>query len=169
MPPTRLALALLCVSVLTGVGGAVLVVRALAIPAPAEPNLRRLSGTVVEIVTTECGTGNRRGTCYRPVLAFEDGGKPMQVVSRTAYRQKPFEKGAGVPVVIDADGTAWMAPEWETLQADRQRAYNAARSFPFIVGLIVLGCAGFGVLLGIGLLFFRDRRGGPVQGPPSTT
>jgi hypothetical protein len=159
---TKVAIAVMALSLSTGAGGALLVKRANAIAAPREPERRALTGTVVEIVVEGCGTPNRRTTCYRPVVSYTDGdvngGQPQQLVSRTRYRpSSPHQKGENVTVYVDSGGTGWLAREWDARQAERQQKYEQARDFPLTMGWLLIGCGAFGLLLAAGLAFWVDR------------
>lgn len=162
---TKVGLAVMCLSLSTGAGGALLVKRAHAIAAPHEPARRALIGTVTEVLAQPCGTRNRPSTCYRPVVSYTDtirGAQPQQIVSRTGYRpSSPHRKGEHVTVYVEAsgDGTAWLASEWDARQVKRRSEYADARSFPLAMGRLMIGCAAFGLLLGAGLIFWVDRSG----------
>jgi hypothetical protein len=159
-------IAVMCLSLSTGAGGALLVKRAHAIPAPHQPTPRALTGTVTDIVVEPCGNSRPKPNCYRPVITYTDatdGSQPQQIVSRTGYRpSSPHRKGERVTVYIEtggAHGTAWLASEWDARQAKRQREYADARGFPLAMGWLLVGCAAFGLLLGAGLIFWVDRSG----------
>jgi hypothetical protein len=162
---TKVGIAVMALSLSTGGGGAFLVKWAHAMAAPREPEPRALLGTVVEIVAESCGTTNRRTTCYRPVVSYMDGaasgtssGQPQQLVSRTRYRpSSPHQKGERVAVYIDSTGTGWLASEWAARQAERQREHEKARDFPLVMGWMLILCAAFGLLLGLGLIFWVDH------------
>lgn len=159
---TKVGLAVMCLSLSTGAGGAWLVKFAHAIPAPHEPTPRALTGTVTEIVVQSCGYSNRPATCYRPVVDYTDttSGQSHQIVSRTGYRtSSPHRKGEGVTVYLEKAGTAWLALEWDARQAKLQREYEDKRHFPLVMGWLLAGCAAFGLLLGAGLIFWVDRSG----------
>lgn len=152
---------MLCTSLLTGGGGWLLVRHAQAMRPPAEPTGRTIAGTVTEVVTETCGSGNRRRTCYRPVVSYVDGGETRQIVSRTAYRPSPHEKGDPAPVLVLTTGEAWMAAEWEARRDRRLDDFQRKRGFPLTMGWLLVGCAAFGVLLAAGLVFFVDRSSEP--------
>jgi hypothetical protein len=157
---TVMGLVALCLSIAIGGGGMGLVRHARAMPAPEQPAMRTLAGTVVSVVVAPCGNVNRRRTCYRPAVDYSDEGKRLQVVSRTAYSpSSPHKTGEKVTVLVEPNGTAWIASEWAERQAVRQRDYEGRRDFPLWMGWILVGCAGFSLLLGAGLIFFVDRSG----------
>jgi hypothetical protein len=168
---TKVGLAVMCLSLSTGAGGGLLVKHAHAIAAPPEPARRALIGTVTDIVVEQCGNSRPKPNCYRPVVTYTDpanGRQPQTLVSRTGYRPKsPHNRGERVTVYIESGGsgsgssggTAWLASEWDERQAERQRRYADKREFPLVMGWMLVGCAGFGVLLGAGLIFWVDRSG----------
>jgi hypothetical protein len=167
---TRVGLAVMCLSLTTGAGGAGLVKIAHAIPSPHEPAPRALTGTVSGILAEGCGYTNRRTTCYRPVVDYTDSltGQPRQIVSRTGYRTKsPLRRGERVTVYIEKAGAAWLAMEWDERQARRQDEYETKRDFPLMMGWILIGCCAFGLLLGAGLIFWVDRSDSVTPGTRS--
>jgi hypothetical protein len=157
-PTTTAGLIAAITSLAFGLGGAGLVRHARAIPAPGTPVHRVLPGTVTELLATPCSqTRRHRGTCFRPLVAYTDGGRAMQVVSETHYRPPPYQKDDRVDVFVEANGTAWHAREWQDRRDERQRQYEQARELPLTMGWILVGCGAFGLLLGAGLIFFVDR------------
>ena len=42
-------------------------------------------------------------------------------------------------VLVEPDGTAWTAPEWDTRLKERLRDYNSKRNFPLLMGVMLLG------------------------------
>jgi hypothetical protein len=159
---TKVGLAVMCLSLSTGAGGAGLVKYARAIPAPDAAVPRALTGIVTGVVVEACGYINRRTTCYRPVVDYTDtsSGQSHQIVSRTSYRtSSPHRKGERVTVYVEKAGAAWLAREWDDRQATRQRDYENKRDFPLIMGWLLIGCCAFGLLLGAGLIFWVDRSG----------
>jgi hypothetical protein len=157
-PTTTAGLIAAITSLAIGLGGAGFVRHARAIPLPATPPHHVLRGTVTELLVSPCGPRNRpRGPCFRPVVDYTDEGRARQTVSRTRYSDSPYRKGDRVDVFVERDGTAWNASEWEERAAARQRDYDKAHDFPNTMGWLLIGCAGFGLLLGAGLIFFVDR------------
>lgn len=120
---------------------------------------RTLPGSVVEVLATPCRSRRNPGTCFRTVAGYTDGGTPLQVASRSRYRPARHQKGEALSVVVEADGTAWIDVEWREHQAGRLREHEDARSFPLMMGWLLVGSGGFGVLLGLGLVFWVDRSG----------
>jgi hypothetical protein len=162
---TKIGIAVMCLSLSTGAGGAGLVRYAHAMPAPHAPTPRALTGTVTGIVVEPCGNRRPPATCYRPVVDYTDTttGQSHQIVSRTGYRpSSPHRKGERVTVYVEKAGAAWLAREWDERQARRQREYEDKRSFPLTMGWMLLGCGAFGLLLGAGIAFWVDRSGSPA-------
>lgn len=60
-------------------------------------------------------------------------------------------------MIVEANGTAWIDAEWQDHQAERLRRFDDDRRFPLVMGWILVGCASFSVLLGLGLIFWVDR------------
>jgi hypothetical protein len=143
-------------SALTAAGGGWLVYRALTLPAPDRRRPVEVSGRVIEVATASCGAGRRRGTCYRPIVGYTRDGRTLQVALRSLYRPSPNREGDRVAVLVEEDGTAWVASEWDTRQADRERDYRSARLFPLSMGVMLLACGAFGMLLAVVLAFARD-------------
>ena len=112
--------------------------------------------------TAVCGPRSRRSTCYRPIVGYAHGGQPQRVASRSLYRPaSPHRKGDAVAVLVEADGTAWLAPEWDARQAEREREHSSARNFPLLMGVLLLGCGGFGLLLATGIAVSARREQAP--------
>jgi hypothetical protein len=93
----------------------------------------------------------------RPVVGYTYGGRALQVASRHVYRPSPHRKGDQVAVLVDTDGTAWIASEWDARQAERERDHASARNFPLVMGVLLLACAAFGILLGAGVALSARR------------
>lgn len=159
---TILGLLTIAMSLAIGAGGAGALRHAAAIPGPIEPARRTFAGEVTEVITQTCGYTNRSWTCYRPVVGYLDGGRPRQVVARSASHPSPSKKGDAASVFVFADGTAWIASEWQRRQDERWREHDSARRTPTVIGWILIGCAGFGTLIGLGLIFWIDRSGAPA-------
>ena len=158
-PTTRAAILTACMSVVPLGGGIAAVRMAWAIPEPAVAPSRTQPGRVVEILSRICGTGNRRHTCYRPVVEYTDAGAAKQVATRGAYTPSPYARGAAAAVRIFADGTAWVDSEWQEREAVRRRDQASRRRFPLWMGWLLIGCGGFGLLLAAGLAFRVDTSG----------
>lgn len=156
---TKIGVAMMCLSLSTGAGGAGLVKHAHAMPAPPSARPRALTGTVTDILIEPCGSANRRASCQRPVIDYTDAsGQPRQLVSRTGYSpSSPHGKGERVTVFIEPTGAAWLALEWDARQAKLQREYEGKRGFPLMMGWLLIGCSAFGLLLGAGIAFWVDR------------
>jgi hypothetical protein len=168
MSTTVAAVVVLCLSLSTGAGGYVLVHKARAMPAPDARTRVTHTGTVVGMVVEPCSR-RRRGPCFRPVVDYRegDGGQPKQIVSRTRYSSSPHKKGDRVGVIVALDGGVWIASEWEARQARLQDDYQDKRGFPLTMGWLLIGCAGFGILLAAGLAFWVDRSGDAPSGSSS--
>ena len=159
---TMFGLLAIALSLALGAGGAGLLRHAAAIPGPIEPAHRTIDGEVIEVITQACGYTNRRWMCFRPVVGYMDGGRARQVIARTATHPSPSKKGDAAGVFVFADGTAWIASEWQWRQDVRRREHASARRTPTVIGWVLIGCAGFGALLGLGLIFWVDRSGEPA-------
>jgi hypothetical protein len=169
-PTTRMAIAVLLASARVLAGGVALIRTARAMPAPDEPGSRTVTGRVSGFVVAPCGTGNRRRTCSRPVVEYEDGGTLRQLVSRSAHGTSPYERGGGARVRIVADGTAWLDDEWQADRARLRDHHAARRRLPLWAGWLLAGCGGLGLLLAAGLGYWVDESGpgpdpSPSQGP----
>ena len=71
--------------------------------------------------------GERHGQwplCYRPVVGYTERGMPKQVTSRSSDTPTPHREGDAVAVLVDADGQAWIASEWDTAQGVREREFG---------------------------------------------
>lgn len=160
---TKIGIAVMCLSLSTGAGGAGLVKHAHAMPAPSSAAPRALTGTVTAIVVEPCGTPNRRTNCQRPVVNYTDGsGEPRQIVSRTGYSpSSPHHKGERVTVYVETTGDAWLGLEWDARRARRQREYEDKRGFPLMLGWLLIGCGTLGLLLGAGIAFWVDNSSSP--------
>ena len=154
---TGLALLVLLLSLPMAVGGALVARNAYAMRPPEEPERRTLSGTVVDMIVAQCGPRNSRRECYRPVVDYIDDGQQKQAVSRGSHRPAPLAKGQRVQVFVEADGSEWLAFEWEVRQNNRQRDFQSTRSGRLTMGWLIAGCGAFGLLLALGLMFFVDR------------
>jgi hypothetical protein len=156
-PTTVFGLLMLGTAAASAAGGAGAWRHAAALPVSPEPPAREIPGQVVEIVTQTCGYASRKYTCYRPVVAYRDGG-PRQTVARTATSPAPaLRRGDAASVLVFADGSAWIASEWRIRRAEIRRDEARARRTPTILGWILVGCAAFTALLGLGLIFWVDR------------
>lgn len=155
-PTTRVAIVVLLASVPVLAGGVGLLRAAHAMPAPVEPVSRTRPGRIVEFVVVPCGTGNRRRTCYRPVVEYDDGGRAMRIASRSAYGSMHYERGDAARVRIVADGTAWLDEEWQARQAEARQRHADRRRQPLWTGWLLVGCGGVGLLLAAGLRFWVD-------------
>jgi hypothetical protein len=156
--PTGIGLVALAISVVMGAAGGLLIWKAVTMPAPDDRRPREVAGLVVKVISARCSERRNPGTCYRPVVSYTEHGVLRQVASRTLYGpSSPHERGERVPVLIENDGTVWIASEWERRLADRQRDFASARRFPLIMGLMLAGGAAFAMILAAGLLFFADR------------
>jgi hypothetical protein len=168
-PTTRAAIVVLLSSMPVLAAGGVLVRAAQGMAPPDEPSGRTVRGRVAEILVAPCGTGNRRRTCYRPVVAYDDGGETRRTASRTAYGAgHAYVRGAAATVRVLDDGTAWIDDEW---QARRRRArldYDNRRRLPLSGGWLLVGCGVLGVLLAAGLTFWVDTSGADPAAPDST-
>ena len=164
--PARIALAVSLTSTAIGAGGGLLVHGALTLTPPDRLRPLEVSSLVLEVETTVCGPRNRRATCYRPIVGYTHGGQPRQVASRSLYRSaSPHRKGDAVAILIEGDGTAWLAREWDARQAERGRDHASARNFPLIMGVLLLGCGGFGLLLAAGIALSTGREQDPLPNP----
>jgi hypothetical protein len=150
---TPAGLLVLLLSCTTAAGGAFLVKRAQARPAPIVPGHRVVPGSVIEVQATPCPR-RRPGTCFRTIAEYRDNGQPLQVASRGIYRPAAHARGDALSVMVEADGTAWIDEEWTRRLADRQADYARQRDFPLRIGWLLVGCAACGVLLGLGLIFW---------------
>ena len=158
--PTGIGLVVLTISVAFGAAGGLLIRKALTMPAPDARRPREVAGLVVEVISARCSQRRNPGTCYRPVVSYTDHGVLRRVASRTLYSpSSPHNRGERVPVLIENDGTTWIASEWERRLADQQRDHASARRFPLIMGLMLAGCAAFAMVLAAGVLFAVDRSG----------
>jgi hypothetical protein len=158
MGTTAAGVVLALLSLALGAGGYGLILDANGRPAPAEPAHRRVPGLVVDTGATRCGTETRpRGTCFQPVIGYAEAGGPRQLRTRSRYNPAPHAKGDAVTVVVDADG-AWLEREWKEVQAQRRREHAETRELPLFIGWVMTGCAAFGLLLALGLIFWVDRR-----------
>jgi hypothetical protein len=156
---TRVALLASLASTVMAAMGGVLVRVALTLPQPDRHRPAEVAGVVLEVATTACGPRNRRTTCYRPIVGYTHGGQPQQVASRSLYRStSPHRKGDAVAVLVEPDGSAWLAQEWDDRQAGRERDHASARNFPLLMGVLLLGCAGFGLLLAAGIVVSARRQ-----------
>jgi hypothetical protein len=153
---TLVGVVMLGLSLAIAAGGAGAWRHAASFPAPIDPPAREIAGRVVDIVTQSCGPASRRGTCYRPVVAYQDGGRSRQTVARTASSPAPARTGDAAGVLVFADGAVWIASEWRTRQAERRREHASARRTPTALGWILIACAGVTGLLGLGLIFWID-------------
>jgi hypothetical protein len=163
MGTTAAGVVLALISLAVGAGGYGLVLEARSRPEPAEPAHRRVPGIVVSSGATRCGTASRpRGTCFQPVVAYEDAGQPRQFRARTRYDPVQYVEGDAVTVVVAADGP-WLDREWRDAHARRLRQHADARRFPLVMGWLLGGCAVCGLLLAFGLIFWVDRSG---EAPP---
>ena len=159
---TRVALLASLTSAAMAAGGGLLVHAALAVPPPDRHRPPEVAGLVLEVATTACGPRNRRATCYRPIVGYTHGGQAQQVASRSLYRSaSPHRKGDAVAVLVEPDGTAWLAREWDDRQTAREREHASARNFPLLMGVLLLGCAGFGLLLAAGIVVSARREQSP--------
>jgi hypothetical protein len=148
--PTTVALAVLLASLPTAAGGAWLVQRALALPAPDRTRPPEVPGVVTFVAAMGCGTRSRPAQCYRPTATYRQGGEERRVASRALYRSSsPLRQGEPVPVLVEADGTAWLAFEWERQLADRVRDHAQARRLPLVMGGLLVACGAFGILLAV--------------------
>jgi hypothetical protein len=164
--PTGLALAVSLASTAIGAWGGLLVHGALTLTPPDRLRPLEVSGLVLEVETTVCGPRNRRATCYRPIVGYTHGGQGRQVASRSLYRSaSPHGKGDAVAILIEGDGTAWLAREWDDRQAARERDHASARNFPLIMGVLLLGGGGFGLLLAAGIVVSTGREQDPLANP----
>jgi hypothetical protein len=162
-PTTVFGLAMLGASMALAAAGAGAFRHAAALPAPPEPVAREVMGRVVEVLAQTCGYSSRTYTCYRPVVAYRDGGLERQTVARTATSPAPpVRKGDPAAVLVFAGGTTWIAAEWRSRRAELQRDHTLARRTPTLLGRVLVGCAGFAGLLGLGLIFWVDKGGGPA-------
>lgn len=153
MGTTPAGLLVLLLSCTTAAGGAFLVKRAQALPVPIVPGHRAVPGSVIEVQATPCPR-RRPGTCFRTIAEYQDDGQPVQVASRGIYRPAAHAKGDTLSVIVEADGTAWIEAEWARRLADRRDDYARQRDFPLMMGWLLVGCAAFGALLGLGLIFW---------------
>lgn len=163
-PTTRAGLLVLVLSLPIWAGGIWLVRDARTRQPPVAAAHRTLPGSVVEIIATPCSARRSAGTCSRTVAAYVDGGQSRQVVSLGRYRPARHQRGEALSVIVDANGTAWIDIEWQDRQAERLRRFEDGRRFPLVMGWILIGCASFSVLLGLGLIFWVDRSVRPSNG-----
>ena len=90
----------------------------------------------------------------RPVVGYTRDGQSLQVATRSLYRtSSPHRKGDRVGVVVGPDGAAWTAPEWDIRQKELLRDYASKRTFPLVMGVMLLGVAAVGILLATGVAF----------------
>jgi len=154
--PKKVAFFVFVSSVMTGAGGGLLVHYARALPKPDTTRPAEIPGVVVEVLTVACGRPSRPATCYRPVVGYTHDGQSRQVATRSRYRtSSPHRKGDRVAVLVEPDGTAWTAPEWDSRQKERQRDYASKRNFPLLMGVLLIGVAAFGLLLAAGVAFAK--------------
>ena len=160
--PRAIALVALTIALATGAGGGLLIWKAVTMPPPDSRRPHETPGLVAQVASVRCSQRRNAGTCYRPVVHYTHDGVRGQVASRFVYSpSSPHKVGENVTVLIEGDGTVWIASEWESRLADRQRDYAKARRFPLIMGLMLAVCAAFGMILAVALAFFVDRRADP--------
>jgi hypothetical protein len=161
-PTTVFGLVVLGASAILAAGAAGVWRHAASLPASSASAARAIEGRVVDVLAQTCGYASRTYTCYRPVVAYRDGGLERQAVARSATRPASMQKGDAAGVLVFGDGTAWLASEWRTRQAEREREHASARRTPTVIGWLLAGCAACSALLGIGLIVWIDRSGEPA-------
>jgi hypothetical protein len=161
-PTTLFGLVMLGASAILAAGAAGAWRQAAPRPAASAAAAREIEGRVVDVRAQTCGYANRTYPCYRPVVAYRDGGLERQAVARSATNPPPMKMGDAAAVLVFADGAAWLAAEWRAGQAEREREDASSRRTPTMIGWLLAGCAVCSALLGLGLIVWVDRSGEPA-------